>query len=123
MLLLTYPSAYGEFEFWFAIIKVITIVGLIILGVILASGGGPNHVATGFTFWSDPGPFVQYLGIQGSTGRFLGFFSVLIQAAYSYTGTEIVAIAAAEAANPRVTIPRAIKLVFIRVILFYVLGT
>lgn len=74
--------AYGEAEFWFASIKVLTIIGLIILGVIIAAGGGPNHVATGFTYWQNPGPWVQYEGIPGSLGRFLGFFAVLIQAAF-----------------------------------------
>lgn len=63
---------YGEAEFWFAIIKVLTIVGLIILGIILDAGGGPNGDAIGFRYWNNPGAFVQYLGIDGALGRFLG---------------------------------------------------
>lgn len=43
--------AYGEAEFWFSSIKVITIVGLIILGVILMAGGGPDHDPIGFRYW------------------------------------------------------------------------
>lgn len=43
--------AYGEAEFWFSSIKVITIVGLIILGVVLMAGGGPNHDPIGFRYW------------------------------------------------------------------------
>ncbi|KAK4049803.1 hypothetical protein OIV83_003859 [Microbotryomycetes sp. JL201] len=114
---------YGEAEFWFAIIKIVTIVGLIILGIILDAGGGPDHDPIGFRYWRNPGPFVQRLGIAGATGRFLGFFAVLTQAAFSYIGTEIVAIAAGEAKNPRKSLPRAIKGVYIRIIVFYLLGT
>ncbi|KAI5477899.1 amino acid transmembrane transporter [Pseudohyphozyma bogoriensis] len=115
--------AYGEMEFWFAIIKILTIVGLIVLGIVLTAGGGPDHKAIGFRYWHNPGPFVQYMGIAGSKGRFLGFWAVLVQASYSYLGTEIVAIAAGEAANPKKTLPRAIKTVYIRILMFYIVGT
>ncbi|GAA5965192.1 hypothetical protein JCM8115_005386 [Rhodotorula mucilaginosa] len=114
---------YGEAEFWFAIIKVLTIVGLIILGIILDAGGGPNGDAIGFRYWNNPGAFVQYLGIDGALGRFLGTWAVLIQASFSYIGTEIVAIAAGETKDPRKTLPRAIKNVYIRILFFYLLGT
>ncbi|KAI5477898.1 amino acid transmembrane transporter [Pseudohyphozyma bogoriensis] len=114
---------YGEMEFWFAIIKVLTITGLIILGIVLTAGGGPDHKAIGFRYWRNPGPFVQYLGIAGAKGRFLGFWAVLIQASYSYLGTEIVAIAAGEAKNPKKTLPKAIKSVYFRILFFYVAGT
>jgi amino acid transporter len=116
-------GAYGEAEFIFASIKVITITGLIILGIVLDLGGGPDHDRLGFRFWKHPGPFVQFNGISGSKGRFLGFWAVLSQAAFSYIGTEIVAIAAGEAKNPRRNLPRAIKRVYIRILLFYILGT
>lgn len=78
---------YGETEVAFASLKVITMVGLIILSIILDAGGGPNHKPIGFQYWRNPGPFVQYLGIPGSTGRFLAFFSVLTQASFTITGT------------------------------------
>ncbi|KAJ9127077.1 hypothetical protein QFC24_001312 [Naganishia onofrii] len=116
-------GVYGECEFWFASIKVLTITGLIILGIILTAGGGPDKTAHGFEYWKNPGPFVQYQGIPGVLGRFLGFWAVLSQAAFSYIGTEIVAIAAGEAKNPRRNLPRAIKRVYIRILLFYILGT
>jgi len=114
---------YAEFEFWFASIKVVTIVGLILLGIILDAGGGPDHDAIGFRYWRNPGPFVQYLGIQGSLGKFLGFWSVLIQASFSYIGTEITAITAGEAKNPKKSLPSAIKGVAVRICMFYILGT
>ncbi|KDE06473.1 AAT family amino acid transporter [Microbotryum lychnidis-dioicae p1A1 Lamole] len=112
---------YGECEFWFAIIKVLTIVGLIILGIILDAGGVTGD-PIGFRYWRNPGVFVQYLGLEGAKGRFLGFWAVLIQAAFSYIGTEIVAITAGEAKNPKKTLPKAIRRIYVRILLFYILG-
>ncbi|KAJ7179400.1 amino acid permease-domain-containing protein [Mycena filopes] len=59
-------GVYGEAEFIFASIKVITITGLIILGIVLDLGGGPNHDRIGFRYWKHPGPFVQYNNIAGA---------------------------------------------------------
>jgi len=115
-------GAYGETEFFFVSFKVITIVGLLILGVILDLGGGPNHDRIGFRYWKDPGPFVQFNGIGGAKGRFLGWWSVMSQAAFSYIGTEIVGMAAGEAQNPRQNLPKAIKRIYIRILLFYIGG-
>lgn len=114
--------AYGEAEFWFASIKVITIVGLIILSICIDLGAG-DQGRLGFRYWKDPGVFVQFKGITGSWGRFLGMFSCLIQSGFSFIGTEIVAIAAGEAQNPRKTVPSAIRKVWIRILVFYLLGT
>ncbi|KAH8110671.1 amino acid permease [Phellopilus nigrolimitatus] len=114
---------YGECEFIFASIKVITIVGLIILGIVLDLGGGPNNDRIGFRYWRDPGPFVQFAGIAGAKGRFLGWWAVMTQAAFSFIGTEVVAIAAGEAKNPRRNLLKAIKRVYVRLCLFYIVGT
>jgi amino acid transporter len=46
---------FGEFEFWLSSFKVLTIVGLIILTLVIALGGGPTHNQTGFRYWQDPG--------------------------------------------------------------------
>ncbi|KAG1836766.1 amino acid permease/ SLC12A domain-containing protein, partial [Suillus subalutaceus] len=116
-------GAYGETEFIFASIKVITITGLIILGIVVDLGGSPTHDRIGFRYWKNPGPFVQYNGIEGAKGRFLGWCAVLTQAAFSFIGTEIVAIAAGEAKNPRRTLPKAIRRVYIRILVFYIAGT
>ncbi|KAI9063004.1 amino acid permease [Trametes sanguinea] len=115
-------GVYGECEFIFASIKVITITALIILGIVLDLGGGPNHDRIGFRYWKNPGPFVQYNNIGGAKGQFLGWFAVLTQAAFSFIGTEIVAIAAGEAKNPRRNLPKAIKRVYVRILLFYIGG-
>ncbi|KAK7061465.1 dicarboxylic amino acid permease [Favolaschia claudopus] len=115
-------GVYGEAEFIFASIKVVTITGLIILGIVLDLGGGPDHDRIGFRYWKNPGPFVQFNDIAGAKGRFLGWWEVMTQAAFSYIGTEIVAIAAGEAKNPRRNLPKAIKRVYIRILLFYIGG-
>lgn len=59
----------------------------------------------------------------GATGRFLAFFSVLVNAAFSYGGCEMVAVAAGEAEDPRRNIPKAVRRTFWRIVVFYVLGT
>ncbi|EGN94272.1 hypothetical protein SERLA73DRAFT_96338 [Serpula lacrymans var. lacrymans S7.3] len=115
-------GVYGECEFIFCSIKVVTITGLIILGIIVDLGGGPNHDRIGFRYWRNPGLFVQYDGISGPKGRFLGWSAVVTQAAFSYVGTEVVAIAAAEAKNPRRNLPKAVRRVYIRILLFYIGG-
>ncbi|KII83798.1 hypothetical protein PLICRDRAFT_180140 [Plicaturopsis crispa FD-325 SS-3] len=115
-------GVYGEAEFIFASIKIVSITGLIILGIILDLGGGPNHDRIGFRYWINPGPFVQFAGIAGVKGRFLGFWAVMNQAAFSFVGTEVVAIAAGEAKNPRHNLPKAIRRVYVRILLFYIGG-
>ncbi|KAH7268818.1 amino acid permease/ SLC12A domain-containing protein [Fusarium solani] len=115
-------SIYGEAEFIFASIKVLTIVGLLIMTFIVMLGGNPQHRRLGFTYWVDPGPMKAYL-VPGATGRFLGFFSTLTNASFSFGGVEMVAVAAGEAENPRRNIPKAVKRVFWRILLFYVLGS
>ncbi|KAF8516066.1 amino acid permease-domain-containing protein [Gautieria morchelliformis] len=116
-------GVYGEYEFISASIKVIAIIGLIILGIVLDLGGGPNHNRLGFRYWKNPGPFVQLNNMAGAKGQFLGWWAVMTRAAFSFVGTEIVAIAAGEAKNPRKNLPKAIKRVYIRILLFYIGGT
>ncbi|EXJ94892.1 hypothetical protein A1O1_00010 [Capronia coronata CBS 617.96] len=115
-------GVFGEIEFWFSSVKVVTFIGLIILGLVLALGGGPNHDRTGFRYWKNPGAFAEFPGIDGDTGRFVAFVSILVNAAFAYMGTELVGVTAGEAQNPSHTIPRAIKLTFWRIIFFYCLS-
>ena len=112
---------YGEAEFVFGAIKLTTIVGLIILMVVITSGGGPDGQAIGFSFWKSPGPMNTYLK-EGDLGRFLGFWKVFIQATFSYGGSEMVVVASGETENPRRNIPKAIRRVFWRIAIFYVLS-
>ncbi|RDW77940.1 putative dicarboxylic amino acid permease [Coleophoma crateriformis] len=110
---------FGEFEFYLSSIKVIVIIALILLSLILACGGGPNHTPTGFVFYKNPGAFHEYI-LTGSAGRFLAVWSTFTTAVFAYLGTELVGVTVGEAANPRRVIPRAIKLTFYRILLFYV---
>ncbi|CAK1368072.1 General amino-acid permease GAP1 [Cercospora beticola] len=125
-------KGYGEAEFVFAIIKVIAIVGYILLGIILNCGGGPGGPEAeallqysdayafvneggyiGGTFWHHPGPFKN---------GFKGLCSVFVTAAFAFAGTELVGLAAAETENPRKSLPTAVKQVFWRIALFYLVS-
>jgi amino acid transporter len=84
-------SFYGEVEFWFASIKVITVIGFIIFGICIDAGAGQNGYL-GFHTWNNPGAFAPYLlDSTGAKAKFVGFWAVLIQAGFSYQGTELVA--------------------------------
>ncbi|KAG6104767.1 hypothetical protein E4U14_005489 [Claviceps sp. LM454 group G7] len=112
-------SVYGELEFVLAILKIALIVGVNILSICITAGAGPHGKPIGFQFWKDPGPFVQYLNILGSWGRFVGFWRVLVSAAYAFSNVENISVAGAETQNPRQNIPKAAKRVFWRIFLFY----
>ncbi|CCF52686.1 hypothetical protein NDA11_005742 [Ustilago hordei] len=125
---------YGETEFWFCLIKVIAIIVLIITSLVIDLGGGPKGDRIGFGYWKHPGPMAQMFwspdpltgkptgGISGAFGRFLAFWNVFVQSAFSFAGTEIIGVAVGEAENPRKNVPKAIKRVFWRILLFYVLA-
>lgn len=115
-------GVYGEAEFIFASVKIITMVGLLILAFILDLGGGPRGDRLGFTYWNNPGAMREYM-TTGDTGRFLGFFSVLVNAAFSYAGVEIVAVASGESQNPKRNLPKAARRIFWRILFFYSLGS
>jgi len=106
-------KGYGEAEFVFSIVKIIAVIGFIILGVILNCGGGPKHEYIGGRYWHHPGAF---------NSGFKGLCSVFVTAAFSFAGTELVGLAAAETGNPRKTLPTAIKQVFWRITLFYIVS-
>ncbi|MDO4887842.1 MAG: amino acid permease [Actinomycetaceae bacterium] len=103
--------AFGEGEFWFALIKVATIVLFLVLGTLTIVGiiGGSSP---GFENWTkDEAPFVN-----GG----MGIISVFMIAGFSFQGTELVGITAGEADNPGRTVPRAIRTIFWRILLFYI---
>ena len=106
-------QGFGEIEFFISVIKVVTILGFIILGIVLAVGGGPNRQYLGAKYWHDPGSFAH---------GFKGVCSVFVTAAFAFSGTELIGLAAAETANPRKTIPRATKQVFWRITIFYIVS-
>ncbi|CAI4056788.1 hypothetical protein N7582_000704 [Saccharomyces uvarum] len=110
-------KGYGEAEFVFAIIKVVTIIGFIIMAVILICGGGPVGGYIGAKYWHHPGAFVGDTAGQ----KFKGFCTVFITASFSFGGSEVVGVAGSESENPRKSVPGAAKQVFWRITLFYVL--
>ncbi|KDQ21192.1 hypothetical protein BOTBODRAFT_194963 [Botryobasidium botryosum FD-172 SS1] len=110
---------YGEIEFWFSSVKVVTVIVLVIFGL-LADFGAAGQGVIGFRYWNHPGPFAQYMGIAGTEGRFLGFFQILMQAVFSYLGAEIPSIAAGEVIDPSRNIPQSLKRVWIRIFVLYV---
>lgn len=105
--------AYGEAEYWFSVIKVLTVIIFIIVGILVDAGvvGGDR---IGFRNWTIPGaPVVDGFG---------GILGVFLVAGFSFQGTELIGIAAGESENPRKNVPKAIKQVFWRILLFYILS-
>ncbi|KAJ5994782.1 hypothetical protein N7481_001759 [Penicillium waksmanii] len=119
---LVFIRIYGEIEFFFSMVKIALIIGLNIMAIVISCGGGPNGESIGFRYWRDPGPFVQYLGIHGSWGQFLGCWSSFYNAVYAYSGIQNITAAASELRSPRHSIPKATKRLFIRIFAFYVLS-
>jgi yeast amino acid transporter len=80
---------------------------------VLVCGGGPQGSYIGGARWADPGAFHN---------GFKGLCSVFVTAAFAFAGTELVGLAAAETANPRKSLPTAVKQVFWRILLFYIVS-
>lgn len=114
-------KGYGEAEFVFSLVKITAVIGFIILAAVINIGGFPDDptdpgASTGYIggrYWADPGAFHN---------GFKGLCSVFVSAAFAFTGTELVGLAAAETANPRKSLPTAIKQVFWRITVFYVVS-
>ncbi|KAK8911485.1 hypothetical protein QC760_000508 [Botrytis cinerea] len=106
-------KGYGEAEFFFAIVKVVAIIGYILLAIILNCGASLEEGYVAGTLWSDPGAF---------NNGFKGMCSVFVTAAFAFAGTELVGLAAAETQNPRKSLPKAVKQVFWRITLFYIVS-
>ncbi|MBT2756502.1 amino acid permease [Mesobacillus foraminis] len=104
---------FGELEFWFALIKVITILGLIVIGVILLVIGFKTDAGavTLQNLWAHEGLFPN--GISG----FLLSFQMVV---FAYVGTELIGVSAAETSNPEKNIPTAINKIPLRILFFYV---
>ncbi|RPD71597.1 hypothetical protein L226DRAFT_537868 [Lentinus tigrinus ALCF2SS1-7] len=116
-----FPSrVYGQMEFILSCVKVTTIVMIVVLSLLIdmgASWQGP----IGFKYWKHPFPD-SYLGIGGAKGQFLGFWAVIMQASFSFFGSEVPGIAAGEVIDATRNVPRALRKVWIRITLFYLGG-
>ncbi|RDL36249.1 General amino-acid permease GAP1 [Venustampulla echinocandica] len=104
-------KGYGEAEFLFSTIKVTAIIGFILITIVINIGGAPHEGYIGGKYWHNPGP---------TNNGFKGFCNALSTSAFSFAGTELVGLAAAETANPKKSIPSAMKQVFWRIALFYI---
>ncbi|MDO7907856.1 amino acid permease [Paenibacillus sp. JX-17] len=106
-------KGYGESEYWFAIIKVVTVILFLIVGVLMIFGilGGKAYGFSNFT--AGDAPF---------HGGFWGLLGVFMAAGFSFQGTELIGVAAGESENPRRNVPRAIRQVFWRILIFYILA-
>lgn len=122
---------YGEIEFWIAGIKIIAVMGWIIYALCMVCGAGAGG-PVGFRYWRNPGAWgngtingeAPWAGVVSAmpTQRFLAWLSSLISALFTFSGVELVGISCGESANPRKTVPAAIKKVIWRIIIFYVLS-
>lgn len=106
--------AYGELEYWLSSLKVVTIVIFILVGILVNVGANRERRFIGFENWHIPGaPFVGGLG---------GFALVFVTASFAFGGTESLGITAGETKNPGKNMPRVVKFVFWRILLFYLLS-
>lgn len=104
---------YGELEFWFAMIKVTTIIVMILVGLgVILFGFGNGGEPIGFANLTEHGGFFA--------GGWKGFLFALCIVVASYQGVELVGITAGEAKNPKVTLKRAINNILWRILIFYV---
>jgi amino acid transporter, AAT family len=106
-------KAYGELEFWFALIKIVTIVFMIVSGIaMIAFGIGNGGIATGISnLWENGGILPN-----GITGVLMSLQMVM----FAFLGIEMIGITAGEVKNPEKTLARAIDTVFWRILIFYV---
>jgi AAT family amino acid transporter len=106
-------SRFGEFEYWFALIKVLAIMVFIVVGFALIFGLGPKQ-AVGLSNLTSHGGFLPF--------GFKGVWLAMTLGLTSYMGVEVIGVTAGEAERPEETIPRAMRSIVFRLILFYVLA-
>lgn len=113
MMNLTTVKLFGEMEFWFALIKIVAILGLIVIGTfMIIKGFSTDAGKSGFiNLWNNGGWFPN--GIKG----FILAFQMVV---FAFTGIELVGLTAGETENPEYVIPRAINNIPIRIIIFYI---
>ena len=111
-------KAYGESEYWFALIKVITVIIFLAVGTLTIFGilGGQYIGFTNLTTGDAP-----FLG-DGLGGSLLTMLGVFLIAGFSFQGTELIGITAGETENPEKSIPKAVKQIFWRILIFYILA-
>ncbi|KAF9102984.1 hypothetical protein BGX29_003965 [Mortierella sp. GBA35] len=117
---LTSVKAYGETEYWLSLIKVLAVAVFIVVGFLYIGGAvGAGFVEADGTLAPKPGAAIFNMG--PFHGGFAGLASIFLNAGFSFQGAELVGIAAGETKNPRKNVPRAIRQVFWRILMFYIL--
>ncbi|MDF0604771.1 amino acid permease [Neisseriaceae bacterium TC5R-5] len=111
-------KGFGEAEFWCSMLKVFTIVIFIVLGFLMIFGIMTNPQAHQIT----PGFNVMMQGDGPFVGGMTAFIGVAMVVGFSFQGTELIGVAAGESANPGRTIPRAVRQIFWRILMFYMLS-
>ncbi|GAA0336844.1 amino acid permease [Morganella psychrotolerans] len=107
-------KGFGEAEYWFSLIKVTTVILFIIVGVMMISGIMKGGEGTGWHNWT--------IGEAPFKGGFAAMIGVAMIVGFSFQGTELIGIAAGESKDPAKNIPKAVRKVFWRILLFYVLA-
>jgi GABA permease len=102
---------YGEFEFWFALIKVVAIIAFIVVGGLAIFGVLPGSHVSGLSRLTGNGGFMP--------NGFGSVIAAMLVTMFTFMGTEIVTIAAAESPNPEMGIRKAVNSVIWRISLFY----
>lgn len=117
-------SKFGEFEFWFAIIKIVAVIAMIVGGLAVLIAGLPTDsgVKASFSNWFalDGGVLPHGLLQQSADGQWTGLLMALVVVMFSFGGTELIGITAGETEDPRRTIPRATNGIIWRILVFYI---
>ena len=117
-------SKFGEFEFWFAIIKIVAVIAMIVSGLAVLIAGLPTDsgVKASFSNWFalDGGVLPHGLLQQSADGQWTGLLMALVVVMFSFGGTELIGITAGETEDPRRTIPRATNGIIWRILVFYI---
>lgn len=113
---------YGESEFFMSITKILLLFGLVLFTFISMVGGNPKHDAYGFRYWKNGNAMHSYY-TDGAAGRLLAIAIAIRFAVFTLGGADFISLSAGEIQNPRRTIPRLAKLLFYRLVGFYVIGS
>ncbi|KAL4805967.1 amino acid permease/ SLC12A domain-containing protein [Aspergillus unguis] len=108
----------GRYEVLLSSFKVLIVLGLIILSLVIAFGGGPDHTRKGFRYWKNPGAFAVFDEDRTALGVFRAIFRSFPSTTLSYLGTELIGMAVLHNRDSRKAAARAIQQTFYRILTF-----
>ncbi|KAF9550677.1 hypothetical protein EC957_011993 [Mortierella hygrophila] len=111
-------KAFGELEYWLSMIKVLTCIVFIIIGILVDTGAVGGRFIGGENWHIDQAPIVG----KDARERTINIFTTCVWAFFSFGGTELIGITAGESSNPAKAVPKAIRQTFWRILLFYILS-